>query len=44
MSEAVFVSGLGMWISLGGIAVIGLVGGALLVYCEKLAAKNRPAH
>ncbi|WP_370980174.1 hypothetical protein [Agaribacterium sp. ZY112] len=44
MNEVVFVSTLGMTISMVGIATIGLIGGALLYYCEKVAAKKRPAH
>lgn len=44
MTEAVFVSSIGMWVSVGAIMVIGLVGGALLYVCERIAAKNRNAH
>lgn len=44
MTEAVLVPSLGMWVSMIGIMVVGAVGGALLYFCEKLAAKNRPEH
>ena len=44
MNEAVFVPGLGMWISIIGIMSIGLIGGLLLFICEKNAAKTRAAH
>lgn len=44
MSAAVFVSTLGMIVSLGAIMAIGVVGGALLFICERIAAKRRPSH
>lgn len=44
MTEAVFVSSIGMWVSIGAIMVIGIVGGALLYVCERIAGKNREIH
>lgn len=44
MTEAVFVPSIAMIVSMAGIMVIGVVGGALLYVCEKLASKNRSTH
>jgi len=41
MNEAVFVPGIGMWVSLVAIMAIGAVGGVLLYFCEKHAGKFR---
>jgi hypothetical protein len=44
MNDPVFVSSLGMIISLSGIMVIGAAGGLILYVCEKVASKKRPEH
>lgn len=44
MNEAVFVSGITMSVAMSAIMVVGLLGGVILVICEKIAAKNRPEH
>lgn len=41
MVDAVFVSSIGMVVSLGGIIVVGVLGGAILYFCEKVAGKHR---
>lgn len=44
MTEAVFVAGIGMWASLLGLVVVGLLGGVILFVSEKIAAKTRKPH
>lgn len=41
MNEAVFVSSIGMLVSMIGISVVCIVAGALLYVCENIAGKRR---
>lgn len=44
MSNAEFIPALGMWVSLMGIIGVGVLGGVLLFFSEKMAARHRLPH
>lgn len=44
MNAAVYIPAMGMWASLSGLVILGLVGGFILYLCEKQAENHRSEH